>query len=224
MTPAMKLHHCVGARSFRPLWALEEIGLPYDLVMLPFPPRAHRKDFFAVNPLGTIPAFQDGETRMTESAAICEYLAARYSPGRLAVGPEEPEYGRYLNGLHFGEATLTFPQTLVLRYGRFEPPERRQPQVAEDYARWFLSRLKAFGEVLGGREVLCAGRFTAADISIGYALMLAEFVGLGDALPDFARRYWEGLKARPSYARALAAEARAAGEQGVSGTPAPLGG
>ncbi|GJD52037.1 hypothetical protein OPKNFCMD_4799 [Methylobacterium crusticola] len=220
----MKLHHCVGARSFRPLWALEAIGLPYELAMLPFPPRVHRKDYFAVNPLGTIPAFEDGETRMTESAAICEYLAARHSPGALGVDPGEAEYGRYLNGLHFGEATLTFPQTLVLRYGRFEPPERRSPQVVEDYARWFLSRLKAFGTVLGGRAFLCAGRFTAADISVGYALMLAEFAGLGDRLPDFARAYWEGLKAQPSYGRALAAEARAAGEQGVSTVPSPLGG
>ena len=66
---------------------------------------------------------------MTESAAIC-YLAARYSNGRCDVGVDEPEYGAYLNHLHLGEATLTFPQTLVLRYAHFEPPERRQPQVA----------------------------------------------------------------------------------------------
>jgi glutathione S-transferase len=88
--------------------------------MLPFPPRIKAPDYLAVNPLGTIPAFIDGDTRMTESAAICEYLASRYDAGGLSVLPGEPEYGRYLNMLHFGEATLTFPQTLLLRYGRFE--------------------------------------------------------------------------------------------------------
>ncbi|KMO40466.1 glutathione S-transferase [Methylobacterium variabile] len=220
----MKLHHCVGARSFRPLWALEALELPYTLAMLPFPPRARAKEYFALNPLGTIPLLEDGATRMTESAAICEYLAARHGAGTLGVRPDEAEYGRYLNALHFGEATLTFPQTLVLRYGRFEPPERRAPGIVEDYTRWFLSRLKGFGEVLGGRSYICAGRFTAADISVGYALMLAEFAGLGDQLPDFAKAYWEGLKAEPSYARALAAERRAAEEQGVSPVPSPLGG
>ncbi|MBK3397487.1 MULTISPECIES: glutathione S-transferase [Methylobacterium] len=220
----MKLHHCVGARSFRPLWALEALGLPYELAMLPFPPRVHAKEYFALNPLGTIPLLEDGEVRMTESAAICEYLAARHGAGGLGVRPDEPDYGRYLNALHFGEATLTFPQTLVLRYGRFEPPERRNPGLVEDYSRWFLSRLKGFGAVLGERPFIAAGRFTAADISVGYALMLAEFAGLGEQLPDFAKTYWAGLQAEPSYARALAAERRAAGAQGVSPVPSPLGG
>ncbi len=163
--------------------------------MLPFPPRAHRKDFFAVNPLGTIPAFRDGDTVMTESAAICAYLGARYSPGNLGVAPEEAEYGAYLNALHLGEATLTVPQTLVLRYGRFEPPERRLPQVVEDYARWFGSRLRAFGSLFGDRTYAAADRFTAADISLGYALMLAEMAGLDEQVPDFARAYLARLRA-----------------------------
>ncbi len=112
------LYHCVGARSFRPLWMLEELGLPYELKMLPFPPRVLAKEYLAINPLGTIPFMIDGETRMTESAAICHYLGTRYGPTQLVVGVEEPAYGAFLNWLSFGEATLTFPQTLVLRYGR----------------------------------------------------------------------------------------------------------
>src|SRR5690348_16533753 len=139
----LTLYHCFSARSFRPLWALEEMGLPYELKMLPFPPRVHQKDYLGINPLGTIPALIDGDTFMTESAAICEYLATKYGPTPLAVKPDEPSYGSYLNALHFGEATLTFPQTLVLRYTRLEPEERRVPQVADDYAKWFLGRLRA---------------------------------------------------------------------------------
>ncbi|MET0743430.1 MAG: glutathione S-transferase N-terminal domain-containing protein, partial [Microvirga sp.] len=115
------LYHCVSARSFRPLWALEELRLPYDLVMLPFPPRMRSRAFLDLNRLGTVPLYVDGPLRMTESAAICEFLAARHSPGGLAVAVHEEAYGDYLNWLHFGEATLTFPQTLVLRYGRLEP-------------------------------------------------------------------------------------------------------
>lgn len=136
----IQLYHCIDARSFRPLWALEAAEVAYELILLPFPPRVRAKDIFKVNPLGTIPAFIDGETKMTESAAIVDYVAQKYAPGRLSVSADAPEFGRYLNYLHFGEATLTFPQTLILRYTRFEPQERRQPQVADDYQTWFLAR------------------------------------------------------------------------------------
>ena len=74
------LYHCDGARSFRPLWMLEEMGLPYELKMLPFPPRVFAKEYLAINPLGTIPFMIDGETRMTESSGICHYLGTRRGP------------------------------------------------------------------------------------------------------------------------------------------------
>jgi glutathione S-transferase len=109
------LYHCMSARSFRPLWMLEELGMPYELVMLPFPPRALQRTYLDVNPLGTVPLMLDGETRMTESAAICQYLCALSAPTSLQIERGEDDFGAYLNYLHFGEATLTFPQTLVLR-------------------------------------------------------------------------------------------------------------
>lgn len=198
------LYHCRSARSFRPLWMLEELGLAYELVMVPFPPRINAKPYLEVNPLGTVPAFFDGDSvRMTESAAICHYLVSRYGPTDMNVEVDEPEYGAFLNWLHFGEATLTFPQTLVLRYGQLEPEARRQPQVAEDYARWFAGRLRAVESALATREYLCAERFTAADVSVGYALMLAENLGLDARFEANVRDYWARLKARPAYARAL---------------------
>ena len=211
----MVLYHCMSARSFRPLWMLEEIGLPYQLKMLPFPPRSRAPAYLEVNPLGTIPALSDGAVRMTESAAICHYLAARHSARNMNVEADEPDFGAYLNALHFGEATLTFPQTLVLRYGRFEPPARRLPQVVEDYTRWFLSRLRAFAALVEHREFVCAGRFTAADVSVGYALLLGEHIGLAEAFKSPVRAYWEALKRREGFNRALAAQDRAAVEQGV---------
>src|SRR6187431_1216528 len=173
------LHHCVGARSFRPLWTLEELGLPYGLQMQPFPPRVLSRAYLELNPLGTVPLLIDDDgTRMTESAAICQYLCARHGSTSLNVEPHEAEYGTYLNFLHFGEATLTFPQALVLRYSRFEPEARRQPQVAEDYTKWFLARLRTLDPRLARSDHLCAGRFSAADISVGYALLLATHLGL----------------------------------------------
>lgn len=217
----MTLHHCVSARSFRPLWLLEELGLPYTLRMLPFPPRALARHFLADNPLGTVPLLVDGDTRMTESAAICQYLAARHSPGQLDVAVSDSAYGAYLNWLHMGEATLTFPQTLVLRYAHFESTERRQPQVAADYSRWFLARLRALDTALQQQDYLCAGRFTAADVSVGYALMLAGHLSLEPQFSDAVRRYWERLQQRSALQRALHAQHQAALDQSVSTIPAP---
>lgn len=200
----IQLWHCADARSFRGLWALEELGLPYELKLLSFPPRMREPAYLEVNPLGTIPFLVDGDVRMSESAAIAQYLATRDGPTPLSVQPGDPDYGAWLNWLHFGEATLTFPQTLVLRYRVLEPD--RAPQVADDYARWFLSRLKAVDRALETREWLCAGRFTAADISVGYALLLARQLKLDDRFPPAVAAYWERLKVRPGFLKAKAAQ------------------
>ena len=214
------LYHCADARSFRPLWALEELGLDYDLRMLPFPPRGLAREYLRENPLGTIPLLVDGETRMTESAAIVEYLSRKYGgDSGLAVEPDEPGFGAWLNALHFGEATLTFPQTLVLRYRRLEPEERRQPQVADDYAKWFLARLRGLEAIVEKSEFVAAGRFTGGDISVAYALLLAQSLGLADQFPPAVAAYWARIQARPGFISAKAAQAKASAEQGLAAVP-----
>lgn len=215
------LHHCVSARSFRPLWMLEELGLPYTLRMLSFPPRVLAREFLQDNPLGTVPLLCEDGIRMTESAAMCQYLAARYSPNDLDVPVTDPAYGNYLNYLHMGEATLTFPQTLVLRYTYFESLERRQPQVATDYGRWFMARLRTVDATLYQQDYICAKRFTAADVSVGYALLLAEHLGFKPEFSPTVGAYWQRLKQRPAFQRALQAQHQAALAQGVSTVPAP---
>jgi glutathione S-transferase len=200
----LTLYHCHDARSFRPLWTLEEMGLQYELKVLPFPPRALAPDYLSVNPLGTVPTFFDESMRMTESAAICQYLVTRYGPTPLAVDSSEPDFGPYLNWLYFGEATLTFPQTIVLRYSILEPEPRRSQQVAGDYTQWFLSRLRAVDAVVAKQPTLCAGRFTVADISVGFALMLAEFLGLNAKFSPAVAAYWQSLREREGFRRAIA--------------------
>jgi glutathione S-transferase len=214
------LYHCVDARSFRALWALEEIGLPYRLEMLPFPPRFLAREYLELNPLGTVPLMIDGEIRMTESAAICQYLAERYAGPPLSVRPDEPGYGAYLNALSLGEATLTWPQAIMLYLGRFQPPERRLPQAVEYYRRWMVGRLAAFARMLEGAEHVAAGRFTVADISVGYALMLLKITKLFDQAPAPLQAYYARLKERPAFQRAKAAQKAAAAEKGVS-SPVP---
>jgi glutathione S-transferase len=202
----IELYHSFDARSFRALWALEEMGLAYRLHLLPFPPRILRPDYLKQNPLGTVPLMIDGDVRMTESAAIPQYLATRYGPTLLAVGVDEPDYGLWLDWLHRSEATLTFPLTIVLRYSKLEPEERRLPQAAGDYTQWFLSRLRHLTRALQDREWLCAGRFTMADVCVGFALLLARDLRLEHKFSPEISAYWQRIAARPSFVAAKAAQ------------------
>jgi glutathione S-transferase len=199
---ALKLWHCTGARSVRPLWTMEEMGLDYQLEVMQFPPRFMHSGYTEINPIGTVPFFTDERVAMTESAGISQYLVDRYGPTELALTVDEPDYGLYLNWLHRSDATLTFPQTLVLRYSQLEPEERRLPQVVEDYSKWFFSRLRSLEIALDERQYLCADRFTIADVSVGYALYLAESLGLRDGFKAQTSAYYERIKARPAFVKA----------------------
>jgi len=205
----VKLYHCHNARSLRALWALEEFGLDYELIVMPFPPRTAFPGYLAINPLGTVPTMVDGALTMTESTGICHYLAERAAPTPLRVDPAEPAYGEYINWLYRSDATLTFPQTIVLRYSRLEPQERRLPQAVEDYSVWYLSRLRCVETALEDREFLCADRFTIADIAVHYALFLGRSLGLDERYKPNCRRYLERLMRRPAFERAMEKQAAA---------------
>jgi glutathione S-transferase len=199
----LKLYHCKGARSLRPLWTLEEMGIPYELETMRFPPRAFREGYLDINPLGTVPTFTDGDLTMTESAGICQYLVDRYGPTDLGLTPADKDYGSYLNWLHRSDATLTFPQTIVLRYTQLEPEERRLKQAADDYTQWFFARLRSVEQATADRDYLCAGRFTIADIAVGFALYLAETLGLRPGFKPNTEAYYQRLLARPALQRTL---------------------
>ena len=188
----------------RPLWTLEELGIDFNLVQMEFPPRYTYPGYKQLNPLGTVPLMLDDEVNMTESAGITQYIVDRYGPTDLAVPMEHPDYGAYLNWLHRSDATLTFPQTLVLRYTRLEPEERRIKQVADDYRQWFLARMRCVEEATAEREYLCADRFTIADICVGYAIHLALSLDIDEVLRPNTKRWWQQLAERPGYQRAAA--------------------
>ena len=208
------LYTCVKSRGFRASWTAAELGIPIEYRILPFPPRVHQKDYLAVNPLGTVPMLVDREVTLTESSAIAHYLATRDGPSDLVVQPGEADYGPYLDFLHHADATLTFPQTIYMRFAKFER-DRGLSAAGEAYAAWFKARLVKVENRLEGREFLCSERFTVADIAIAYALWLATMIGLTSFLGPRSQNYLERMMARPGFSRALAAETAAAQAQGI---------
>lgn len=199
------LYTCARSRGLRATWAAEEAGVDIDLRVLPFPPRYLAPDYMTINPLGTVPMLVDGETRMTESCAIAHFLATRQGYTPLAIAPGERDYGEYLDYTYHADATITFPQTVYMRFCLFEKDKGLQ-EAGHAYAKWFHKRLIKVEERLATREFLCADRFTVADICVGYALILAESVGLDEGVPDSLKDYRARLTAREGYQRAFARE------------------
>lgn len=211
----MILYTCKDSRGLRATWAAAELGLPLDLKMLRFPPRLHQREYLEINPLGTVPMLIDGDTVMTESSAIAHYLASKVVGSPMALIAREAEYGAYLDFLHHADATITFPQAVYMRFALFEK-DKGWAEAGLAYAEWFAARLIKVEQRLEGRDFLCAGRFTMADVAVGYALFLATRFGLGDRLGERAAAYLARLVERPAFKAARAAENAAAEVQGAA--------
>ena len=193
----IKIYGTENSRAVRPIWTAEEMGLEYELIMMPFPPRVFMKEYLDINMLGTIPYLIDGNVKMTESVAISQYLVEKYGPTDLQVKPDEEDYPSYLNWLFHADATLTFPQTVVLRY-KFQEPGVADAAV-EGYSRWFVSRLKLLEKSLEDKDYLCSNRFTIADICVSYAINLAEALGIEQAFKPNIKRWSDNLFSRPAF-------------------------
>ena len=197
------LYHCNDGRSFRALLAIEELGMDCELRMMPFPPRLTSPDYLKENPLGTIPLFVDDHVRMRESVMIGHYLAIK-AESDLAVAPTEADYGRYLDGLSYGETTLTWPQAVALLYSIFVAEADRLPRVVDDMKLRLGIVFDDLDHMLGQREWIAADRFTMADVSIGYAIRLTKYIGAFDALSDPVKAYFQRVSSRPGYRSAEA--------------------
>lgn len=193
----IKIWGTEASRAMRPIWTAEEMELDYELTMMPFPPRVFMKEYLEVNMLGTIPYLTDGKVKMTESVAMSQYLVEKYGPTDLRVSPDEDDYPSYLNWLYHADATLTFPQTVVLRYKLQEPGVA--DAAVEGYSRWFVSRLKLLETSLEDREYLCSDRFTIADICVSYAILLADSLGIKQAFKPNIKRWTDMLFERDAF-------------------------
>jgi glutathione S-transferase len=198
-----------NTRAIRVIWVLEEIGAKAEIKSMPYPPRKHAPDYFAVNPTGMVPLLIDGEVRLSESMAICDYLATKHgSP--LVVPPNDPERPQFLQWLWYGESTLMTPLSRlnIVRQVERQVEGKGGPEVdaiiagARDHV---AERLEMLEQRLEGRDFLVAGRLTLADISVSYPLHLVGMLGVDNLLGPRSVAYHERLRARPAHQRAIAA-------------------
>jgi glutathione S-transferase len=187
------------------VWLLEEMGLAYRLRPVDLLAGAENDaEFMAINPAGFIPAIRDGEATMVESIAILQYLMARYGPTPLAPAPDDPAFPGYLQFLHLGEAGLAASIYFLVGARNFAPEDQRGNWSAGQALEVFESRRGLVARQLARAPYMAGEAFTAADISVAYALLLARQAG-GVVLDEAEQAYVARVTGRDGFQRALQA-------------------
>jgi glutathione S-transferase len=199
----IKLYHAQLTRSIRILWLLEELGIPYELATVAFKPPRH--SFEQDTPAGKFPTIEDDGLVMFESGAILEYLIEKYGKGRLAPAIGTPDRAKYLQWVHFAEATAFPPIGDIARHTMFLPEAERIPQVAADGRVRAKNALDVLERALQGKQYLVGNELSGADIMMGYFLMAARMLGCVGAEHPNVAAYWERLAARAGFQKALSA-------------------
>ncbi len=190
------------SRSIRAVWVLEEMGLPYNLKHVDMLAEERDPAWLAINPGDFLPAIQDGDVTMVESVAIMEYLMGRYGPTPLQPAPDDHAFPAYQQFLHMGEAGLATLIMVPLVSGFLAPEEERDNWGARWARECVERRLLLVKRQLANAPYVAGDRFTAADISVTYALNLgANHAGF--VLGEVEQEYLARTTGREAYKRAL---------------------
>lgn len=200
----LTIHHLGRSQSERIVWLCEELGLDYNLVH-------HTRDaktmlsppeLKALHPLGAAPVIEDDGALLAESSAIVEYILGKYGRGRLAFGPDAPEYATYLYWLHFANGTLQPAMGRNMIVSRLDLPADH-PMVGAMQGR--LKRaLRHLDERLAKAPYLAGETFTAADVMTVFSLTTMRLFYAADLSPYPAiLAYLQRIGERPGYSRAM---------------------
>jgi glutathione S-transferase len=205
---AITLYYNPFSRAAGTLWALEEVGQPYDLHFIDFRNSAQKSpELLALNPMGKLPTLVDGDVVVTEGAAIAMYLADRYAPGRLSPALDDPRRAAYLRWSMFAPSVIE-PGALAKLSGW---------QYKSSQAGWgdFDAIVRTIDHAIGDKEFLLGDMFSAADIVFGGNLGYMVRFKMIPASPTVSA-YLARLDARPAAQRANAKNMAAAKEHGLA--------
>ena len=201
----LTIYHVPNTRSLRVLWLCEELGLPHTVKTIEFAgPYRATPEWRALNPVGKVPAMTDGDFSMFESGAMVQYLLDRYGNGRLQPPAGSEAHGRYLQWSWFAESTYARPIGEIVNHRRAFGEAGQIPAVVDEMKGRARLCSEAVDRELQSRPFLLGDEFTAADIMMGYTVLIARRLTSVDGL-DALQAYWDRLSSRPALQRALAA-------------------
>lgn len=192
----LTLYHAAPSRSSVVRWMLEELGEPYDLVLLSLAKEDQRKpEYLAINPMGKVPSLKHGDAVVTEVAAICTYLADEFPHARLNIPVGDPRRGPYLKWLFFSPTCIE-AAVLDKAAPRKETPRRGMVGYGD-----FDTVMDVVGKGVAGGPYLMGDQFTAADVVVGSMLRWGMMFNLLPERPEF-RAYVDRLEQRAALQRA----------------------
>ena len=189
----LTLYHAIPSRSMVVHWMLEELKVPYELHMLDLAAEDHKKpEYLAVNPMGKVPALRHGDKVMSETAAICTYLAEAFPHAGLHIPVDSPLRADYLKWMFFAPVTAE-PSILW---------EALDCKAADPDSKPFAeldSVASTLQQALRGKEFIVGDQFTAADVMVGSTLFWGlNLMPVFPKLPEIVS-YWEGLEKREAW-------------------------
>ena len=200
----MKVYFAPNSRAVRTVWLLEEIGLPYELERFTLGQKEMRApEYTRINPNGRVPTLIEGDTTITESTAIAQYLGAKFAP-ELTPGPDAPNFAMYLQWLHYAEGMIMPPINNYVVETILLPPDRRNPEMAARALKLLNRVLGAAEAHMEGREFI-AGDFTIADTITGHSIVMSRRLGADFGKCPNLAAYAGRLEARPAFKAAEAA-------------------
>lgn len=177
-------------------WMLEEIGQPYRTEFIEFGPPMKSPEYLAINPMGKVPALRHGDAIITETGAICAYLADAFPEAGMAPPHGSRARGPYYRWLFFGAGPLD--SAIVNKSLGFEPPAERRGMVGYGSLQFVLDALE---KAVSASEYLAGDKFSAADLYLGAQIGWGMMFGTLERRPAF-EAYWNRIKDRPAAIRA----------------------
>ena len=201
------LYHHPFSRAAGTLWALEEVGEPYQLSFVDIQKGGQKApEIVALNPMGKLPLLTDDDSVVTENAAIALYLADRYAPGRLAPRLDDPKRGTYLRWSLFAPSVIEPGSLAQLSKWEYKPGS----------AGWgdYETMVKASESAITGRDFILGDTFSMADVIFGGTLRFMLRFKMIEPRP-LITAYAERLAQRPALQRAAARNAAVLKEHGL---------
>ena len=199
----LKVHFVAGTRSGRVAWVLEELGLEYEVNIMPFTKEGLKSpEHRSRHALGRVPVLDDGDISIFESGAIIDYVLERHKNGGLKPDSDAPEFPFYLQWYHYCEGMVMPPMNQIVVQTILLPPDRRDEAVLNQAKKLLSKALAPVNDALAGKDYLI-GDFSAADLMLGHSCFMANRLGCVTDDMQNIKDYVARINARPAFQKAI---------------------
>ncbi len=199
----LKVHFVAGTRAGRIVWLLEELGLDYEVNIMPFTKEGLKSsEHRARHVLGRVPVLEDGDISIFESGAIVDYILERHKNGGLKPASSTAEFPGYLQWFHYCEGMVMPPMNQIVVQKFLLPPDRRDETALRQAENLLGKSLVPVNQALEGKDYLI-GDFSAADIMLGHACFMANRNGCVHDEMTHLKTYINNIESRPAFQKAI---------------------